>query len=130
MEREFQVLKPIKGKYEGENYIPNPKKKVAAYARVSTDYEDQINSYRVQCEEYTKVIKSNPDYIFVGIYADQGLSGTQAKKRPEFMKMIEAARNGEIDLILTKSISRFGRNTVDVISYIRELREIGVEIFF
>jgi site-specific DNA recombinase len=65
------------------------KKKVAAYARVSTDYEDQINSYRVQCEEYTKVIKSNPDYIFVGIYADQGLSGTQAKKRPEFMKMLK-----------------------------------------
>lgn len=106
------------------------KRKVAAYARVSTDYADQLNSYKVQCDEYTTRITSNPHYIYAGLFADQGLSGTQAKKRPEFMKMIEAARNGEIDLILTKSISRFGRNTVDVITYIRELRELNVEIFF
>ena len=130
MNKVVHVVKPMKGKIEGDSYIANPKKRVAAYARVSTDYEDQINSYKVQCDEYSRIIQSNPDYIFAGIYADQGLSGTQAKKRPEFMKMIEAARNGEIDLILTKSISRFGRNTLDVITYIRELREIGVEIFF
>ena len=106
------------------------KKKVAAYARVSTDYEDQLNSYTAQCNEYSSSISSNPQYIFVGIFADKGISGTQAKKRPEFMKMIELAKNGDIDLIITKSISRFGRNTVDVITYIRELREINVEIFF
>ena len=104
MNKVVHVVKPMKGKIEGDSYIANPKKRVAAYARVSTDYEDQINSYKVQCDEYSRIIQSNPDYIFAGIYADQGLSGTQAKKRPEFMKMIEAARNGEIDLILTKSI--------------------------
>ena len=123
MNKVVHVLRPIQGKVEGDSISLNPKKKVAAYARVSTDYEDQINSYKVQCEEYSRVIQLNPDYIFVGIYADQGLSGTQAKKRPEFMKMINAARNGEIDLILTKSISRFGRNTLDVITYIRELQK-------
>lgn len=130
MNKVVHVLRPIQVKVEGESFNPNPKKKVAAYARVSTDYEDQINSYKVQCEEYSRIIKTNPDFIFAGIYADQGLSGTQAKKRPEFIKMINAARNGEIDLIITKSISRFGRNTLDVITYIRELRDIGVEIFF
>lgn len=130
MKKVIKVIHPIKGKLEGDVYTPKPKKKVAAYARVSTDYEDQINSYKVQCDEYTKIIQSNPDYIYAGIFADQGLSGTQAKKRPEFMKMIESAKMGEIDLILTKSISRFARNTVDTITYVRELRELGVEVFF
>jgi len=130
MSKVIQVIKPIKSNIGGTSIINAPKKKVAAYARVSTDYEDQINSYKVQCEEYDNIITSNPNYVFAGIFADQGLSGTQAKKRPEFMRMIESARAGEIDLILTKSISRFGRNTVDVITYMRELREIGVEIFF
>lgn len=130
MNKVIKVIHPIKGKLEGDVYTPKPKKKVAAYARVSTNYQDQINSYIVQCDEYTKMIQSNPDYTFVGVYADQGLSGTQAKKRPEFMRMIEAARNGEIDLIITKSISRFARNTVDVINYKRELTELGVEIYF
>lgn len=130
MNKVIKVIHPIKGKLEGDVYTPKPKKKVAAYARVSTNYQDQINSYIVQCDEYTKMIQSNSDYTFVGVYADQGLSGTQAKKRPEFMRMIEAARNGEIDLIITKSISRFARNTVDVINYKRELTELGVEIYF
>ena len=130
MSKVIQVIKPMKGKMEGNTFVAKPKKRVAAYARVSTDYEDQINSYKVQCDEYTKIIQSNPDYIYAGIFADQGLSGTQAKKRPEFMKMIESAKMGEIDLILTKSISRFARNTVDTITYVRELRELGVEVFF
>ena len=130
MTKTIEVIKPIKVRKPGETTSTASKRRVAAYARVSTDYEDQLNSYKVQCEEYTKTITSNPDYIFAGLFADQGLSGTQAKKRPEFMKMIECARNGEIDLILTKSISRFGRNTVDVITYIRELRAINVELFF
>lgn len=130
MSKIIEVIKPTRVLKPGESISDIPKRRVCAYARVSTDYEDQLNSYKVQCEEYTKVIESNPNYIFSGLFADQGLSGTQAKKRPEFMKMINSAKEGNIDLILTKSISRFGRNTVDVITYIRELREIGVEIFF
>lgn len=130
MNKTIEVIKPTRILKPGESMNAAPKKKVAAYARVSTDYEDQLNSYKVQCDEYTKIIEMNPHFIFAGLFADQGLSGTQAKKRPEFMKMIASAKNGDIDLILTKSISRFGRNTVDVITYIRELREIGVEIFF
>jgi DNA invertase Pin-like site-specific DNA recombinase len=107
-----------------------PKRRVCAYARVSTDDLDQLNSYKVQIDEFTRKIHSNPNWTFVGMFADEGISGTQAKKRPEFMKMIESARNGEIDLILTKSISRFGRNTAEIINFVRELRQINVEIFF
>lgn len=130
MQENIKTITPIKVVSQSTFKPELRKKKVAAYARVSTDYEDQLNSYKVQCDEYTNRITSNPNYIFAGLFADQGLSGTQASKRPEFMKMIEAARNGDIDLILTKSISRFGRNTVDVISYIRELRTLNIEIFF
>ena len=106
------------------------KKRVAAYARVSTDEEDQLNSFRFQIDEYTKRIQDNKDWIFIGMFADQGLSGTQMKKRLEFMKMIELARRQEIDLILVKSISRFSRNTIDVLSLVRELRDLGCIIFF
>lgn len=130
MSKVINIIRPIQAHSPGENSGVIKRKRVAAYARVSTDYEDQLNSYKAQCDEYTKIITSNSNYMFAGLFADQGLSGTQAKKRPEFMKMIECAKNGEIDLILTKSISRFGRNTVDVITYIRELREINVEIYF
>lgn len=131
MNKVVQVFKPVKTVSSVSNgELKVIKRNVAAYARVSTDYEDQINSYRVQCEEYTTTINSNPTYNFVGVYADQGLSGTQTKKRPEFLKMISDAKNGKIDLILTKSISRFARNTVDTITTVRELRDLGVEIYF
>lgn len=130
MSRDIKVIKPIMVTKDESGVVGISKKRVAAYARVSTDYEDQINSYKVQCEEYTNVINSNPNYIFSGIFADQGLSGTQAKKRPEFMKMIAKAKAGDLDLILTKSISRFARNVVDTITTVRELRELGVEIYF
>lgn len=130
MSRVVQVIKPMKPTVVENGVVAIKKKRVAAYARVSTDYDDQINSYKAQCAEYTSMIESNPNYKFIGVFADQGLSGTQAKKRPEFMKMIESARGGEIDLIYTKSISRFARNTVDTITYVRELRELGVEIIF
>jgi len=130
MSRDIKVIKPINVTKDESGVVGIKKKRVAAYARVSTDYEDQINSYKVQCEEYTNVINSNPNYIFSGIFADQGLSGTQAKKRPEFMKMIAKAKAGDLDLILTKSISRFARNVVDTITTVRELRELGVEIYF
>lgn len=130
MNKVVQVIKPIRTTVSDDGSVIIKKKKVAAYARVSTDYEDQINSYNVQCEEYMNIITSNPDYEYAGVFADKGLSGTQTKRRPEFLKMIESAQNGDIDLIITKSISRFARNTVDIITTVRELRDIGVEIFF
>lgn len=108
----------------------NQNKKVCAYARVSTDSEDQLNSFNAQKTEYEKKIRDNKDWDFVRLYADEGISGTSIKKRPEFLKMISDARNGDIDLILTKSLSRFARNTVDTLTIVRELRDIEVEVFF
>lgn len=106
------------------------KKKVCAYARVSTNEEDQLNSYDNQIDEYTKRIAKNPDWDFAGMYADRGISGTQIKKREAFKEMIKRAKAGEIDLILTKSISRFGRNTVQTLQTIQELRSLNVVVFF
>lgn len=106
------------------------KLRVAAYARVSTDEDDQANSFKSQVDEYTERITSNPNWEFIGMFADKGITGTQAKKRPEFMRMIDLGMNGKIDLILVKSISRFSRNTVDVLTIVRELRNRGCIIFF
>lgn len=106
------------------------KRRTAAYARVSTKQEEQLSSYDAQVEHYTSYIQNNPKWEFVKIYADEGKSGTNTKYRHDFNEMIEDARNGKIDLILTKSISRFARNTLDTISLTRELRDMGVEIFF
>lgn len=106
------------------------KKRVCAYARVSTDTEDQLNSYNAQIKEYTTQIKENQDWEFVNMYADEGISGTGTKKRVHFLRMIEDAKAGKIDLILVKSLSRFARNTVDCLSIIQELRAINVEVFF
>lgn len=106
------------------------KKKVAAYARVSTLMEEQEESYETQRKHYEAVIRNNPDWEFAGIFADQGISGTWATKRNEFMRMIEAARNGEIDIILCKSISRFSRNVVDTQRYVHELKSMQVEVRF
>ncbi len=102
--------------------------RVAAYCRVSTDEDEQINSYKAQIEYYTEKISKNPEWQMAGIFADEGISGTQAKKRPEFLKMIKLCRQGKIDLILTKSFSRFARNTLDSIDYIRELRALGIGV--
>ena len=106
------------------------KQVVAAYARVSTEKKQQENSYERQVEHYSALIKANDTWTFGGIYADPGISGTRAEKRPEFMRMIADCRAGKIDKILTKSISRFARNTVDTLSYIRELKELGVSVYF
>ena len=102
--------------------------KVAAYCRVSTDEEEQKNSYQAQIEYYTDKISKNPEWQMAGIFADEGITGTQAKKRPEFLKMIRLCRQGKIDVILTKSLSRFARNTVDSLNYIRELRTLGIAV--
>ena len=102
--------------------------KVAAYCRVSTDEEEQKTSYQAQIEYYTDKINKNPEWQMAGIFADEGITGTQAKKRPQFLKMIRLCRQGKIDVILTKSLSRFARNTVDSLNYIRELRTLEIAV--
>ncbi len=102
--------------------------RVAAYCRVSTDDEEQKTSYEAQIGYYTEKINSNPEWQMAGIFADKGISGTQAQKRPEFLKMIRLCRQRKIDVILTKSLSRFARNTVDSLGYIRELRALGIAV--
>ena len=103
---------------------------VAAYCRVSTEEEEQQSSYENQCKYYTDMIMQNPQWSMAGIFADEGISGTSAKKRDEFMRMIKACKHGKINLILTKSISRFSRNTVDCLHYIRLLKSWGVAVIF
>lgn len=105
------------------------KKKVCAYARVSSDSRRQEDSLENQMMTYERLITGNPEYEFAGVFADQGISG-YCENRPQFQKMMEKARAGEIDLIITKSISRFARNTVTVLKFARELKELGVGIFF
>ena len=106
------------------------KLRVAAYCRVSTEMEEQESSYEVQVEHYTSYINSKAEWEFVGIYADDGISGTNTKKRSQFNKMIEDCREGKIDMILTKSISRFSRNTVDCLKYTRELKDLNIAVYF
>jgi len=106
------------------------KRRVAGYARVSTDSDEQFTSYEAQIDYYTQYIKNRADWEFVKVYTDEGISGTNTKRRVGFNTMIKDALDGKIDLIVTKSISRFARNTVDMLSTIRKLKEHGVEVFF
>lgn len=106
------------------------KLRVAAYCRVSTDSDEQETSFETQVEVYEKKIRANPAWEYAGVYTDEGITGTKASKRPGFQKMIKDAENGKIDRILTKSISRFARNTLDCIAYVRHLKEIGTTILF
>ena len=106
------------------------KKRVAAYCRVSTDSEEQLNSYEAQKSYYTQKIADSPDWEMAGIYADEGISGTSMKKRTEFKKMITACKRGHIDLIITKSLSRFARNTVDCLETVRLLKANGIGVYF
>lgn len=106
------------------------KRRVAAYARVSTDSDEQLSSYTAQMKYYTEFIKGREDWEFVKVYADEGISGCNTKKREGFKKMVEDALLGKIDLIITKSVSRFARNTVDSLITIRKLKEHNVECFF
>lgn len=105
-------------------------KRVAAYCRVSTDSEEQLVSYANQKKVYTEMIGSRKDWCFAGLFADEGKSGTRADKRPEFNKMINACLAGKIDYIITKSVSRFARNTVDCLDYVRMLKSKGIGIYF
>ena len=106
------------------------KRKVAAYARVSTDNEDQKTSYAAQVDYYTNYIRSRSDWEFAGMYSDEGVTGTSMKKREGFTRMVQDALDGKIQLIVTKSVSRFARNTVDSLTTIRKLKEHGVEVYF
>jgi DNA invertase Pin-like site-specific DNA recombinase len=106
------------------------KLQVAAYCRVSTDQEEQQSSYQAQIDYYTAKINGNKDWTLAGIFADEGITGTSAKKRTEFLKLMKLCEKGKVDLVLTKSISRFSRNTLDCLGYIRKLKEKGIPIIF
>lgn len=106
------------------------RRRAAAYARVSSDHAEQLTSYAAQVEYYTRYIRARSDLIFAGVYADEGITGTSTAHRQGFRQMIEDALAGKIDLIITKSVSRFARNTVDSLSTIRLLKAHGVECFF
>lgn len=107
-----------------------PKLRVAAYCRVSTDSDEQATSYETQVAHYTEYINGNPEWAFAGIYADDGISGTNTKKREEFNRMITDCMDGKIDMVITKSISRFARNTLDCLKYICQLKDRNIPVFF
>ena len=129
-ERQPKVITiPAKPDATKQQLIPR-QLRVAAYCRVSTDDEEQLTSYEAQQTYYTDKIMTNRDWTMAGIFADEGITGTSARKRPEFLRMIRQCRQKKIDIILTKSISRFARNTVDCLNYIRVLRELGIAVIF
>lgn len=117
-------------RFSMEPVVAVRKRRVAGYARVSTDSEEQATSYEAQMAYYKGYIESREDWDFVGMYSDEGISGTNIKRREGFNQMIEDALAGKIDLIITKSVSRFARNTVDSLSTIRTLKEKGIEVYF
>ena len=127
--RKVTVIPPI-AEMQGESRIDMRPKRVAAYCRVSTDREEQEHSFETQKAMYTEMIMMKPTWQTAGIYADEGITGTVAKKRPGFMKMIEDCRKGKIDMIVTKSVSRFLRNNLDCLMYVRELKQLGIPIIF
>lgn len=106
------------------------KLRVASYCRVSTDTEEQASSYETQISHYEEYIRSKPEWELVNVYADDGISATSTKKREEFNRMIEDCKKGLINMIITKSISRFARNTVDCLNYIRMLKDMNIPVYF
>ncbi len=104
--------------------------RVAAYCRVSTKQEEQLNSYENQVNYYTEKVNGEPKWTLVGIFADKGITGTSTKKRDEFNKLMRLCKSGKVDMIIVKSISRFARNTVDCLKYVRMLKEKGVDVYF
>lgn len=125
-----QVRKATKQAVNRRKGIHMSTLRVAAYARVSTDSEEQLESYQSQVKYYTELISNNPEWQFAGVYADEAITGTQTAKRDDFNRMINDCMNGDIDLIIVKSISRFARNTVDTLQYVRALKEKGVAVMF
>ena len=125
-----QVIKATINPLTHSSNFDKKRRRVCGYARVSTDSDEQFTSFQAQKDYYTKYINSHPDWEFVGLYSDEGISGTNTKKREGFNQMIKDALAGKIDLIVTKSISRFARNTVDTLVTVRKLKEKGVECYF
>ncbi len=131
MARSITVIPANQSLISAAEGSPKIKKlRMAAYCRVSTDRDEQLLSYENQLRYYREYIENNPMYEFAGIYADEGITATNTKKRDEFNKMIEDCRNKKIDRIITKSISRFARNTLDCLNYVRELKALGIGITF
>ena len=128
--RKVTTIPATISRYTASPINSTKKRRVAGYARVSTDHEDQTTSYEAQVDYYTNYIKGRDDWEFAGIYTDDGISATSTKHREGFNKMINDALSGKIDLIITKSVSRFARNTVDSLTTIRKLKENNIECYF
>lgn len=127
-DREITVIPALESTQLKER--KNRQLRVASYSRVSTDFEEQLTSFYAQKTYYTDLILRTPEWTLAGTYADEGLSGASAEKRPDFMRMIRHCKQGKIDLIITKSISRFARNTLDSIGYVRKLKAMGIGVLF
>lgn len=130
MARTITVIPPTINPLTRTSTTSIEKRKVAAYARVSTDSEEQLTSYEAQIDYYTKYINRNREWQFVKVYTDEGITATNTKRRDGFNEMVADALAGKIDLIVTKSVSRFARNTVDSLTTVRELKANGVEVYF
>ncbi|SFG92447.1 Site-specific DNA recombinase [Desulfotomaculum arcticum] len=129
MAKNIRVL-PALAPQEINGLPENVKKRACAYCRVSTDSKEQESSYESQVNYYIAYIRNNPDWTFVDIYADEGISGTSTKKRDDFNRMINDCMKGKIDIVITKSISRFARNTLDCLNNVRKLKNKGIAVFF
>jgi site-specific DNA recombinase len=125
-----RIIPATPKRHSAQNNNLTAKRRAAAYARVSTDSEEQLTSYEAQVDYYTKFIKERADWEFIKVYTDEGISATNTKRRDGFNQMIADALAGQIDLIITKSVSRFARNTVDSLVTVRQLKEKGVEVYF
>lgn len=130
MAKKVTVIPAKVERFTEKPLVSNAKRKVCGYARVSTDKDEQLTSYEAQLDYYTNYIQNHEGWEFVGMYSDEGISGTNMKHREGFLSMVSDAKAGKIDLIITKSVSRFARNTVDSLTTIRDLKDCGVEIFF
>lgn len=130
MEIQLTSIPATKNRHTAECIAVSKRRRTVAYARVSSNHDDQLTSYATQVAYYTKYIKSRRDLEFAGVYTDEGISGTSTSHRAGFKRMIADALEGKIDLIIAKSVSRFARNTVDSLSVIRKLKERGVECYF
>lgn len=130
MAKNVTTIPATRNRFTADPISSRKKRRVAGYARVSTDMEDQQTSYAAQCDYYTNYIQSREDWEFVKLYSDEGISATSTRHRSGFNQMVEDALAGRIDLIITKSVSRFARNTVDSLSTIRKLKENGCECYF
>lgn len=134
-EKQVEVIKKAEGPViRDRRLVGKPltitRKRVAAYVRVSTNGEEQLQSFNSQKEYYQEKISANKEWALVGIYADEGITGTKTNKRDEFLRMIDDCMNGLVDIVITKSVSRFSRNLVDVLSYTRMLKAKGVTVIF